>query len=526
MSPTSINTPGIYIDQINELPNSIVPVATAVPAFIGYTPQASMEGKSYTNKAVKISSFAQFKSIYCLPDPPAPADAARQYSPQYYLKKQQDQQPSANSLQIDGAYYSILPDPHTVYYFYNSIRMFFENGGADAYIVSVGGYGDPSGKPIAEGHNLINPNVKLNELLGGLAILENETEPTMYVCPEATLLSVDNNSTLMQAMLVQCEKLATAISIFDLIGAKQPDLHGYTQDIESFRNSTGTRGLSYGVAYYPFIGTTLMQPGELTFDNLFGADLSPLEALLNPPTAPDPVTATVLQNIKNQQPAGTSVCQYDAELRNASMLYKRIISKVLEDANLVPPSGAMAGIITATDNAVGVWEAPANTSIVGAVSLPINLTDDQQADLNIDAMSGKSVNALRFFNGKGILVWGARTLDGNSLDLRYIPVRRTLIFLEQSCKLAMQAYVFEPNDANTWGTVKSTLSSFLTNVWKQGGLHGASPADAFGVELGLNSTMTDEDVLNGIMRVSIRVAVAYPAEYFFLNIEQQMANSA
>ena len=120
------------------------------------------------------------------------------------------------------------------------------------------------------------------------------------------------------------------------------------------------------------------------------------------------------------------------------------------------------------------------------------------------------------------MVWGARTLDGNSNDWRYVNVRRTLIFLEQSIKEAAKAYVFAPNDANTWVTVKSMISNFLTGVWKQGGLVGPKPADAYSVSVGLGTTMTNEDIQLGIMRVMVKVAVSHPAEFIEITFKQQM----
>jgi len=162
---------------------------------------------------------------------------------------------------------------------------------------------------------------------------------------------------------------------------------------------------------------------------------------------------------------------------------------------------------------------------VGAVKLPIRLSDSQQGGLNIDAVSGKSINAIRFFNGQGILIWGARTLDGNSQDWRYVSVRRTMTYLEQSVKLAARAYVFDPNDLNTWTVVSSMIGSFLTDVWKQGGLQGASPADAFSVNCGLGSTMTADDLLNGYMRVVVKVAIVHPAEFIEITFQQQQAVS-
>lgn len=526
MLESNIKSPGVYINEANAFANSVVPVATAVPAFIGYTPQAVYEGKSYANVPQKITSFAEFKSIYCFPDPPPPASPAKQYKPQYYLVKQKSKPKNQDYLMIDGAYYALVPDPNTIYYLYNSIQLFYQNGGADAYIVSVGSYGEPSGNPLTPGDQIINPNVSLNDLKDGLALLKNEEEPTMYICPEATLLSVADNATLMSEMLLQCSEMQTAVSIFDIIGGRNPDPVMYTNDITTFRDNTGVQGLSYGAAYYPFIGTTIMQNQDIDYTNIFGGDIKQLEPLLNPADNPNPAAASILGMIENPPAVPLTTTQYNNSLINASKTYSQIIKHILFDANILPPSAGMAGVITTIDNEEGVWQAPANTSIVGASSLPIRLSETQQANLNVDAVSGKSINAIRYFNGIGILVWGARTLDGNSQDWRYLSVRRTLIFLEQSCKLAAHAYVFQPNTKNTWEAVKAMISSFLTGIWKEGGLQGASAADAFSVECGLGSTMTSDDILNGFMKVSVKVAVIRPAEFIVITFQQEMAVSS
>ncbi|RBQ11402.1 phage tail sheath family protein [Pedobacter miscanthi] len=525
MPQSNIKTPGVYINELNAFPNSVVPVSTAIPAFIGYTPRADYEGKSFTNVAQKIYSFADFQAFYCFPDPAAPAGQAVQYSPEYYLMKQKGQPTEGDYMLIDGIYYAILPDPNTIYYLYNSIKLFYENGGGEAYIVSVGSYGTTSGKPIALGEQLINPNVKLADLEGGLPLLLNEQEPTMYICPEATLLSVAENGTLMQQMLQQCGNMQTAISIFDVIGGRNPDPIGYTKDIATFRENTGANCLNYGAAYYPFIGTTIMQNTDINYTNLFGGDVKQLMPLLSPPSNPDQAAATILNQILNPAGAPLTVTQYHNALLIASKLYSSIINQVLAIANILPPSGGMAGVITTTDNQIGPWQSPANTPIIGAVSLPIWLSETQQAGLNVDALSGKSINAIRFFNGMGILIWGARTLDGNSQDWRYISIRRTMIMIEQSCKLAARAYVFQPNEKNTWEAVKAMISSFLNSIWKEGGLQGASAADAYSVDCGLGTTMTADDILNGYMNVTIKVAVVHPAEFIVITFQQQMAVS-
>ena len=154
----------------------------------------------------------------------------------------------------------------------------------------------------------------------------------------------------------------------------------------------------------------------------------------------------------------------------------------------------------------------------------VNISHDDQEDLNVP-LSGKAVNAIRTFTGEGVKVWGARTLDGNSLDWRYINVRRTMIFLEESVKNAARAYVFDPNEANTWLNIKSMIENFLRGVWKRGGLAGAVPEDAYSVHVGLGDTMTPEDILEGIMRITVLVAITRPAEFIEITFQQQMQKS-
>ena len=99
------------------------------------------------------------------------------------------------------------------------------------------------------------------------------------------------------------------------------------------------------------------------------------------------------------------------------------------------------------------------------VSPCVNLTSKDQEDLNVP-LNGKAINAIRSFPGKGVLVWGASTLDGNSQDWRYLSVRRTVIMIEQSLKIASEGYVFQPNVVNTWIAIKGMMTNFLKDQWK------------------------------------------------------------
>ena len=185
---------------------------------------------------------------------------------------------------------------------------------------------------------------------------------------------------------------------------------------------------------------------------------------------------------------GPTVENLDKTLRAICPLYADVMNTIAVRESIVAPGALMAGIYTMVDNTRGVWKAPANVSLNSVVKPMVKVSHDDQEDLNVSAQ-GKSINAIRPFVGEGTLVWGARTLDGNSLDWRYINVRRTMIMIEESIRLASKAYVFEPNVANTWVTIQSMIDNFLNSVWKQGGLAGAVPSDAYSVHVGLGDTI-------------------------------------
>ena len=139
----------------------------------------------------------------------------------------------------------------------------------------------------------------------------------------------------------------------------------------------------------------------------------------------------------------------------------------------LPVSSAVVGKYAETDNSRGVWKAPANVNIDYAVKPTILITHKKQEALNVDVVSGKSINIIRTFPGRGnAMIWGARTLAGNDNEWRYIPVRRFFNMVEESTKNATEQFVFEPNDRNTWIRVKSMIENYLTQQWKAGALQG------------------------------------------------------
>lgn len=213
---------------------------------------------------------------------------------------------------------------------------------------------------------------------------------------------------------------------------------------------------------------------------------------------------------------------YENALVATFPLLKTIIDRAKNTVTEMPPSGALAGVYTDVDATRGVHKAPANVSLSSVIGLTEVISHEEQEDLNVDVIAGKSINVIRPFTGKGILVWGARTLAGNDNEWRYISVRRFFNMVEESTKKATDQFVFEPNDANTWTKVKAMIENFLINQWRSGALAGSTPEKAFFVRVGLGQTMTAQDVLEGKMIVEIGMAAVRPAEFIILRFSHKM----
>ncbi|MCP4669509.1 MAG: phage tail sheath family protein, partial [Deltaproteobacteria bacterium] len=154
--------------------------------------------------------------------------------------------------------------------------------------------------------------------------------------------------------------------------------------------------------------------------------------------------------------------------------YNQVKAALAKKRLVLPSSSAIAGVYAMVDRDRGVWKAPANVSLSGVITPTIKITGAEQENLNIDT-SGKSINAIRSFAGKGTLVWGARTLAGNDNEWRYISVRRLFNMIEESIQKSTAFAVFEPNDDMTWLKVRAMIESYLDGLWRQGALAGTAP---------------------------------------------------
>ena len=183
-----------------------------------------------------------------------------------------------------------------------------------------------------------------------------------------------------------------------------------------------------------------------------------------------------------------------------------------------PPSGAMAGIYARTDSERGVHKAPANEVVRGCTGLSCNYNEAEQ-----DILNPRGVNLIRAFTGRGIRVWGARTMSSNGL-WKYLNVRRLFIYVEESIRANTSWVVFEPNSQVLWGRVTRTIETFLATCWRDGALAGASPSEAYFVECG-PTTMTQDDIDNGRLICNIGIAPVKPAEFVIFRITQHTATA-
>jgi phage tail sheath protein FI len=498
---TSLATPGVYIEEKSSFGSSVVPVATAIPAFVGYTEKASRGSKDLTNQPTKISSLGQYEQFFGgAPDT------------KFNIEASED---SATGFKL-----SFVEDSR--YLLHSAMRLFYTNGGGDCYIVSVGNYGDK-----IDAGQLNDPKG------GGIVTLEKFLEPTLLVVPDAVLLSEADCFSVQAAMLQHCGyKMKNRFAILDVYNGTVERTFDEEDIINKFREGVGSNFLQWGASYYPFLNTAIIKSSEIDYTRV--ANLDGLVEILSKEVADnleaDNITEARADGINaeiskiSEDNDAEAVKSVNATLTVISPKLNMVIAEMSEMLNVMAPSSAMAGAYTMVDNTSSVAQSPANISLGSVVSTTVNINNDNQEDLNLP-LNGKAVNAIRSFQGKGVLVWGARTLDGNSQDFRYISVRRTLTFLEQSIKFAAEAFVFAPNNATTWSTLRATVANFLTNQWQGGLLAGQSAEDSFEIEIGLGSTMTPTDILDGVLKMTVRVAITRPAEFIVITFEQQQQKS-
>lgn len=593
----SLKTPGVYIDEVSLLPPAVAQVETAIPAFIGYTEFALKDGRDITRVPTRIKSMKDYEKYFG-------GTPGRDIE-----------------VTLDPLNAVAKAEVATAWYLYDSLQMFFANGGEKCYIVSVGAYTDAPAP---------------GDFTSGLDALQRYDEPTLLVMPDLMRLAATSPPTALekaqiagvqQTAIDQCNTLKDRFAVLDVLIADLNNPEVNIADLDDFRNGV-SNNLKYAAAYYPWLKTSLQldvnfatltimkgspaipvdldtllsDPAQVTLATSardYAADWTTAIGLLpdsaayynratralrrtdingtlaaftglvagdfdNPGTVAlladyqDTTTPTVngaklaaisaaaaalddtvsfADHDKVFEQAAAFLAGFaadikarldadDARMRATIPLYASIVAAAVNKGIVLPPSGPVVGIYAAVDEARGVWKAPANVGISNVVGPTVFINDKDQEEINVDVTAGKSINAIRTITGRGsAIIWGARTLAGNDLEWRYVPVRRFFNMVEESVKKASGQFVFEPNDANTWVKVRAMIENFLTLQWRAGALAGAKPEHAFFVRVGLGQTMTAEDILQGFMIVEIGMAVVRPAEFIVLRFSHKMQES-
>ena len=331
----------------------------------------------------------------------------------------------------------------------------------------------------------------LDTYQAGLDTVADEEEVNLLVFPNAANdLCGDAYYELCQIALSQAATLKDRFVIMDTAD-------DFSDAGERFRDGIGDSNLDYGAVYYPHIQTTL-------------------------PVAYADDTVT----ISHMQSDGVTASTYDgyslATLQGTNdLLYNQIILKLDSLGVTMPASGAMAGVYAHMDHDKGVWKAPANTALANVSGPTVKLSDAEQATFNVDETTGKSINVIRSFDGRGTLVWGGRTLDGNDHDWRYISTKRLLIQIERDLQTLTAAAIGNVNLSRNWTKFKGLIESYLMDLWQRGGLVGSSAEEAYFIGLGAGETMTTQDIINGDLNITVGVAATRPAEFVIITFTQQ-----
>jgi len=213
-----------------------------------------------------------------------------------------------------------------------------------------------------------------------------------------------------------------------------------------------------------------------------------------------------------------------------SLLYSEIKEAIRSLKVILPPSSAIAGVYGRIDSTRGVWKAPANVSLSYVMTPTAKVSDQEQSDLNIHD-SGKSINAIRTFTGKGTLVWGARTLDGKDKkedgkdnEWKYVHVRRYYNMIKQSISASLERFIDEPHTPHTWLRAKTMLENFLNQQWMDGALAGSTPKEAYEVKVYGSKDPVTNNIINP-MNVEVKIALVRPAEFIILNFSHKLQQS-
>ncbi|MEU8825026.1 phage tail sheath subtilisin-like domain-containing protein [Streptomyces sp. NPDC048636] len=505
-------TPGVYVEETSSGIKPIQGVGTATAAFVGFT------AKGPAHEAVLITSWDQYNSVF------------GEFLPDAYL-------------------------PQAVY-------GYFQNGGGNAYIVSLG-------DGAATVHE--TPALEQARVRGELPAPAGDRPALAFALAKAgagdgastvTVEVQDASEGADETFKLVVSKDGQVAEVYDNVTVKRGPSHVTTAlrkseliTLEEIKGAALTRPATGAkVALTPARTPVPVTTGQVDATEFIGdaaerSGLSGLEAIddITMVAVPDLMAAyrsgaIDAEGVKAVQLALIAHCElmgdrvaildplpglnaqqtrewrqdfsgFDSKYAALYWPWIKVMNPVDKKPDFLPPSGHMAGVWSRNDATRGVHKAPANEVIRGALSVEVAATKGEQAILN-----PLGVNCLRIFPGQGVRVWGARTLSSDA-EWRYLNVRRLFNYVEKSILDGTNWVVFEPNNEHLWNGVERTASMFLTRVWRSGALFGRTPEEAFFVRCNAdNNPPENRDA--GVLTVDIGIAPVKPAEFVVFRLSQ------
>lgn len=498
-------TPGVYVEEVSSGNKPIEGVATSVAAFVGLLPGGPI------NRPMRISNWTQFANIYT------------------------DSEHPENGPFMEGSYTA-----HAVY-------GYFQNGGSLAWIIRVG---SERGTPAAQA-TLPAATSRDVEALRLLAIGDGSEPIKVEVSEEPASEGKDPNDPTYKIVItsgtdteeytgVSMKKgrsfVATKVNAASKLikieetGAALPEVRvatgTYTLSVPSVAVEKVTAGDFEGdVATRRGMGnasaldevTMLVMPDIVSL-NGDGAQMRDLQGKMIAHAEQMGDRMAILDTPDGMLPQEVlewrmNTAGYDSKMAAMYWPWIEVMDPLTKRPMRVPPSGHVAGVWARVDESRGVHKAPANEVIRGANGLAFQITHAEQGELNRNG-----INCIRAFPGRGIRIWGARTLSSDP-EWRYINVRRLFNFIAESIMLGTQWSVFEPNDQRLWASLSTNVSAFLNRVYRSGALFGASASDAYYVKCDAE-TNPPELIEAGQVVCEVGIAPVKPAEFVIFRLSQ------
>jgi phage tail sheath protein FI len=518
-------TPGVYVEEVPSQSKPIEGVGTSIAAFVGLAPGGPI------NTPLRISNWTQFARAFGDPREPE------------------------NGPFMEGAYLA-----HSVY-------GFFQNGGGLCWVVRVGDAGDAPAAQAAlpaaadasvEAFRAValkgaageqvklelseespaagakkdgddgksaeqTPSYRLvvsagseQEVFEGLSLKKGRGYLATKVNAASKLISIEETgASLPEAQRVPAS--GTYALVLPSIPAAKIEPSHFEGDVARREGMGGLAAVDeITMVCMPDLMTLAANGSDVHLRDLQGKMIAHCEnagdrlAILDAP--PNLLPQDVLE--WRQQTAG-----YDSKFATLYYPWLEVMDPLTNQPLLVPPSGHVAGVWARTDSTRGVHKAPANEVVMGVNGLGFQVTQEEQGGLN-----RTGINCIRAFPGRGIRVWGARTLSSDP-EWRYLNVRRLFNYVSESIMEGTQWAVFEPNDERLWMQLKIAASNFLRRTWREGALFGATPEQAFFVKC--DSETNPPDVIEaGQVIVEIGIAPVKPAEFVVFRISQYSADAS